>query len=113
MLDEPDVFLHPDLQRRLVRLLDSLGAQTITATHSSEVLVEAPPESVLWVDKGRKRSVAAPEAGASAGLTSALGSVFSIRLARALRVRAVIFVEGDDVKILRQLASTIGAACGN
>src|SRR5207253_782344 len=46
LLDEPDVFLHPDLQRRLVWLLESLPGQTITATHSSEVLVEAAPESV-------------------------------------------------------------------
>ena len=35
ILDEPDVFLHPDLQRRLVKLLDELPAQTIAATHSS------------------------------------------------------------------------------
>ncbi len=110
VLDEPDVFLHPDLQRRLVLLLDSLDGQTITATHSAEVLAEAPPESVLWIDKGRRRSVAAPEPGASAGLTSALGSLFSIRLARALRAKSVLFVEGDDAKILRQLASTLGTA---
>jgi hypothetical protein len=110
VLDEPDVFLHPDLQRRLVRLLESLPGQTVTATHSSEILMETAPESVLWVDRERRRSVAAPEAGASAGLTSALGSGFSIRLARALRVRVVLFVEGDDGKILRQIASIIGAS---
>jgi predicted ATP-dependent endonuclease of OLD family len=110
VLDEPDVFLHPDLQRRLVRLLDSLEGQTITATHSAEVLAEALPESVLWVDKSRRRSVAAPEPAASADLNSALGSLFNIRLARALRARCILFVEGDDGKVLRQLASTIGAA---
>jgi predicted ATP-dependent endonuclease of OLD family len=110
VLDEPDVFLHPDLQRRLVLLLDSLDGQTITATHSAEVLAEAPPESVLWIDKGRRRSVAAPEPGAAAGLNSALGSLFNIRLARALRAKSVLFVEGDDAKILRHLASTAGTA---
>jgi hypothetical protein len=31
ILDEPDVFLHPDLQRRLVRLLDALDPQAVTA----------------------------------------------------------------------------------
>ena len=41
ILDEPDLYLHADLQRRLVRLLDSTSAQTITATHSSEMLAEA------------------------------------------------------------------------
>jgi predicted ATPase len=110
VLDEPDVFLHPDLQRRLVRLLESLPGQTVTATHSSEVLTEGPPETVLWVDKGRRSSVASPEPAGSAGLSSALGSQFNIRLARALRARCVLFVEGDDAKILRELASTIHAS---
>ena len=110
VLDEPDVFLHPDLQRRLVLLLDSVDGQTITATHSAEVLAESRPESVLWVDKDRRHSVAGPEPGASAGLNSALGSLFNIRLARALRARCVLFVEGDDAKIIRQLAATVGAS---
>jgi energy-coupling factor transporter ATP-binding protein EcfA2 len=109
VLDEPDVFLHPDLQRRLVRLLDSLPAQTITATHSSEVLVEAPPESVVWIDKGRKRSVSGPTPSALAGLSDAMGSGFSIRLARALRAKCALFVEGNDMKLLRHVASTTGA----
>lgn len=109
VLDEPDVFLHPDLQRRLVRLLDSLDAQTITATHSSEVLVEAPPETVVWIDKARRRSVAGPTPSALTGLSEAMGSGFSIRLARALRAKCALFVEGDDVKILRHLAATTGA----
>lgn len=110
VLDEPDVFLHPDLQRRLVRLLDSIEGQTITATHSAEVLAEAPPKSVLWVDKSRKRSVSAPEPETAADLSSALGSSFNIRLARALRARVVLFVEGDDGKVLRQMAAICGAS---
>jgi AAA domain, putative AbiEii toxin, Type IV TA system len=110
VLDEPDVFLHPDLQRRVVRLLDSLPAQTITATHSSEVLVEAPPESVVWIDKTRRRSVSGPRPSALEGISNALGSGFSIRLARALRAKCALFVEGDDLRILRHVASTTGAA---
>jgi hypothetical protein len=110
VLDEPDVFLHPDLQRRLVRLLDSLPGQSITATHSSEVLLEAPPESVVWIDKSRKRSVSGPSPTALAGLTEAIGSGFSMRLARALRAKCALFVEGDDARILRHIASITGAA---
>jgi hypothetical protein len=110
VLDEPDVFLHPDLQRRLVRLLDSLPAQTVTATHSSEVLVEALPEAVVWIDKTRKRSVSGPAPSTMAGLSDAMGSGFSIRLARALRAKCALFVEGDDLRILRHVASMTGAA---
>jgi hypothetical protein len=109
ILDEPDVFLHPDLQRRLVRLLDELEGQTITATHSAEVLAEAPPESVVWIDRVRKRSIAAPDPATLTELLGSLGTQFNLRLARALRAKTVVFVEGDDMKILRQLATTVGA----
>lgn len=38
ILDEPDVFLHPDLQRRLVHVLEDLKCQVILATHAPEIL---------------------------------------------------------------------------
>jgi hypothetical protein len=108
ILDEPDVFLHPDLQRRLVKLLESLEGQTITATHSAEVLAEAPSDSVLWIDRVRRRSVSAPDAATLAELVSSLGTQFNLRLARALRAKTVVFVEGDDMKVLRLLGATLG-----
>src|SRR5581483_10426677 len=83
--------------------------QTITATHSSEVLVEATPESVTWVDKTRKASVTSPDAADLSSLSASLGTRFNIRLARALRAKTVLFVEGEDAKTLRHLARTLGA----
>jgi len=109
VLDEPDVYLHADLQRRLVRLLESLSGQTITATHSPEILAEASPEAVIWVDKTRRRGIRAPKQSILWELSESLGSQFNLRLARALRSKAVVFVEGDDLKILRNIAETIGA----
>jgi hypothetical protein len=85
LLDEPDLYLHADLQRRLVRLLESLDAQTIAASHSAEVLVEAPPASVVWIERQRRRAVRAPSEKIASELTAALGSQFNMRLARALR----------------------------
>ena len=109
ILDEPEVFLHPDLQRRLVHVLSAHPAQTITATHSAEVLAEAPEDSVVWVHRTRKQSIRKPTAEVATELSSALGTAFNIDLARAFKSRAVVFVEGADVVILRELASTIGA----
>jgi hypothetical protein len=109
ILDEPDVFLHPDLQRRLVKLLEELPAQTITATHSSEVLAEAPGDSVIWIDRVRRRSLSAPDNATLDELERSLGSHFRLRVARALRSKLVVFVEGKDMKLLRRLASTVGA----
>ncbi|MXZ68093.1 MAG: AAA family ATPase [Acidimicrobiia bacterium] len=109
ILDEPDLYLHADLQRRLVRLLDSTPAQTITATHSSEMLAEASSESVVWVDKSRRRAVRRPQPASLQDLSTQIGSSFNLRLATALRARTVVFVEGDDMSVLRELAKTVGA----
>jgi hypothetical protein len=110
VLDEPDLYLHADLQRRLVRLLESMEAQTIAASHSAEVLVEAPPASVIWVSRERRRAVRAPSKRVASELTAAMGSQFNLRLARALRARAVVFIEGDDMRLLRNIAATVGAS---
>jgi hypothetical protein len=109
ILDEPDLFLHADLQRRLVRLLEEMSAQTIAASHSAEVLAEAPPKSVVWISRDRPRAVRAPTERVASDLSSAIGSQFNLRLARALRAQAVLFVEGDDMRVLRNVAKTLGA----
>ncbi|MFN0153434.1 MAG: ATP-dependent nuclease [Gaiella sp.] len=109
ILDEPDVYLHADLQRRLVDLLESLPAQTITATHSAEVLTAASPESVIWIDRHRKRAVTAPSPGLLEEFSHRIGTSFNLRLAKALRTKALVFVEGLDMKVLRALARTLGA----
>jgi len=108
VLDEPDVYLHPDLQRRVVQLLESTAAQTITATHSAEILAEADPRHVVWVDKTRRHAVKSDPA-ALGGIGDAIGSFFNLRLAKALRARVVLFVEGNDMKLVRHLAACAGA----
>jgi hypothetical protein len=109
VLDEPEVFLHPDLQRRLVTLIEQADAQVILATHSAEMLAEAPQDSIVWVSRTRRRATRSPGPEIRAQLSEAIGSQFNLRLARALRSRRVLFVEGQDIKILRVLARTIGA----
>ena len=43
VLDEPDVYMHPDLQRRLIRFLLRRDQQVIVATHSIEMMSEVEP----------------------------------------------------------------------
>jgi predicted ATPase len=106
VVDEPDVYLHADLQRRLVRLLNAHDGQTVTATHSPEVLGEADQRSIVWVDKTRRRAVRGDRAPVD--LADNIGSQFNLRLARALRAKTVLFVEGHDLKILSRLARAVG-----
>jgi energy-coupling factor transporter ATP-binding protein EcfA2 len=109
ILDEPDVFLHPDLQRRLVSILDDLDKQVVLATHAPEIVGEANKDAVVWVDRTRRRSRRAGEPAVLEKLNAVLGSGFNLGLARALRSRVALFVEGEDMKILRNLARAVGA----
>ncbi|MFG2053933.1 ATP-dependent endonuclease [Micromonospora sp. NPDC048930] len=108
LLDEPEVFLHPDIQRRLVRLLCSLDQQFIFATHSAEVLTEVDASSIVWVEKSRRRAIRNPQDEQLFAMSSSIGSAFNLALAKALRARCVLFVEGQDAKWLRSLSRTLG-----
>lgn len=45
VMDEPDVYMHADLQRRLIRLLLAEKRNFILATHSTEMLAEVDADS--------------------------------------------------------------------
>lgn len=109
-LDEPEVYLHPDLQRRLVRLLDGFGAQIILASHSADVIAEAPPDGILWVDRRTGGARRAKSQRVLSDLSVCLGSSFNLALARSMRSRLVIATDCRDPRVVRVLAKNIGAS---
>lgn len=110
LLDEPEVYLHPDLQRRLVRVLDGTSAQIILASHSADVIAEAPPDCVLWVDRRASSARRTKSQQSLHALSSSLGSSFNLALARSMRSRLVVATDCDDLRVVRQIAKNIGAA---
>ncbi|MDR7187179.1 energy-coupling factor transporter ATP-binding protein EcfA2 [Microbacterium trichothecenolyticum] len=104
ILDEPEVYLHADLQRRLMRLLESIGAQIILASHSTELIAEADGRSTTLIDRTRRRAIRPRSDAQFETLSSMLGTAFNLRLAKALRSRVAVFVEGRDMAVLRQIA---------
>jgi energy-coupling factor transporter ATP-binding protein EcfA2 len=100
ILDEPDVYMHPDLQRRLMRYLKRSHQQVIVATHSIEMMSEVAPEDILVVDRRRKQSRFATSAPTVQRLVEHVGSVHNIQLARLWSARKCLLVEGDDVALL-------------
>lgn len=109
LLDEPDVFLHPDLQRRLARALFATGQQTVLATHSVEILAEAEPGSAVWIDRSRRTAERPRSDGALGLMGRRLGSGYELGVGRALRSNLALFVEGDDVPIIAHMARRLGA----
>jgi energy-coupling factor transporter ATP-binding protein EcfA2 len=109
ILDEPDIYLHPDLQRRVVEQVNSLGLeQFIVASHSVDILDKFTPEDVVFVDKGTRRGRVLGGLEDVQRVISDLGSTANIHAARLARSRVCLFVEGGDFEILRRMAGVAG-----
>lgn len=109
VVDEPEIYLHPDLQRQLVAILRSVMADVVLATHSSEILGEAEPGEVLLVDKGKRSAERLRDIAALQGALDVLGSVHNVTLASIARHGRVLFVENEsDFSLVRQLAARLG-----
>jgi hypothetical protein len=103
ILDEPDVYMHADLQRKLVRMLMRDPRQFIIATHSPEMLAEVEPESVVVLDRKRRASRSATTSRAVQELLLRVGSVHNLSLARLASQRRLVLVEGKDILLLKRL----------
>ena len=101
ILDEPDVYMHADLQRKLVRMLLQDKRQFIIATHSPEMLAEVEPESVIVLNRKRRYSKSATSTGEIQELLRHVGSVHNLSLARLGIYNRILLVEGDDVLTLK------------
>lgn len=107
VLDEPDVYMHPDLQRRLLGIVRGRFAQLLIATHSIEILADVEPTEILAIDRRQPDSVFASDVEAVQAVVDSLGGVHSIQMTRLLRSRSAVLVEGKDVRVLRILQRTL------
>lgn len=101
ILDEPDVYLHPDLQRKLIQILKDDFKQVVIATHSVEILAEVESRNVLIIDRQKSHSRFADSIGAVQSVIDNIGGVHNLQLARLGYARKIIFVEGKDIKLLK------------
>lgn len=103
ILDEPDVYMHPDLQRRLIRFIKNKYPQLIVATHSVEIMSEVDVDEILVIDKRQSRSRYAGTLPAVQKLIEHIGSVHNINLAKLWNSHRCILVEGKDIKLLSEV----------
>jgi AAA15 family ATPase/GTPase len=109
ILDEPDVYMHADLQRRLIKLVKSAYKQVIVATHSIEIMSEVEPENILPINNTKLRQDYANKAPIVQKVVNEIGSVHNIEIARLFSYNKFLIVEGerDDVKLLSIFQSKI------
>ncbi len=43
LIDEPDIYLHSDLQRQMLTSLENLAPDILIVTHSTEIVSEVEP----------------------------------------------------------------------
>ncbi len=107
VIDEPDIYLHADLQRQLVALLRDLGPDILIATHSTEIISETEPSSLLTIDKKKRSAARVKDVSQVKRVFFALGSNLNPTLTQITKTRRVIFVEGLDFDILARFARTM------
>ena len=96
ILDEPDVYMHADLQRRLIRLVSPMFSQLIIATHSIEIMEEVLPESIIPVDSGKRMIKSVGNHAILQQMVEGMGSVFNLDLARLFISKRFVVWEGPD-----------------
>lgn len=107
VLDEPDVYMHADLQRKLIRILKNQYRQTIVATHSVEIMSEVIPNEILIINRMSRQSVFADAYPVLQEAISGMGSIHNINLSRILNCKKYLYVEGDDRDILNIFWTTL------
>jgi hypothetical protein len=112
LIDEPDIYLHSDLQRQLLGLLRNLGPDILIATHSTEIITEAETDDIVLVTKARPRARRIRDPSQLKDVFQSLGSSLNPILTQVAKTRRVLFVEGKDFQIigrfaLRQLTQAI------
>lgn len=101
ILDEPDVYMHADLQRKLIRLLRDRASQVIVATHSLEIMAEVEAQEVIIIDRNASESLYASSIPAVQRVIDSIGGVHNLQLTRLWHSQRCLLVEGKDVAYLK------------
>ncbi len=108
MIDEPEIYLHSDVQRRLIGILRDLDLDVIIATHSTEIIRECDADDLLIVNK-KTRSAKRLHGPAQVNeVFDKLGSQLNPTLTQVAKTRRLIFVEGEDFSIIARFARKLG-----
>lgn len=107
VLDEPDTYLHPDLQLRLMRLLGGTYTQTIISTHSVEIMTSVAPDEVVLVDRRAERSCFLDSVEGLETVAAAIGAPHNLQLVRLARSPTYLLVEGKDQRVLAEFQKVL------
>lgn len=109
IIDEPEIYLHPDVQRQLLNILRASGPDVLLATHSTEIMSEADHSEILLVDKAKRSALRLKDIEGVQKALEVVGSIQNITLTQLARNRKLIFIEGlSDFRVIRRFAQKLG-----
>jgi predicted ATPase len=108
LIDEPDIYLHSDLQRQLLSLLRALGPDILIATHSTEIIADAEPDDIVLINKRRPTAQRVKYPTQLDDVFRTLGSNLNPVLTQLAKTRRAVFVEGKDFQIISKFARKLG-----
>lgn len=104
LIDEPDIYLHSDLQRQLLGILKNLGPDIIIATHSTEIISEAEINDIILVHKNNPKAIRIQDPIELKQIYSELGSNLNPILTQIAKTKKVLFLEGNDYTLISKFA---------
>jgi predicted ATP-dependent endonuclease of OLD family len=107
VLDEPDVYMHPDLQHRLLDQVESQYTQLVLATHSVEIISTVDPESLVVIERSHAHSRRLMTTKAAQVAIEQLGGVHILHVARLYRSERFLMIEGKELPLLAALQKTL------
>ena len=114
LIDEPDIYLHSELQRQLLVLLRNLGPDILLATHSTEIITEAETDEIILINKTKRSARRIKSPSEIEEVFNSLGSNMNPILTQLAKTRRALFVEGKDFQVIGKFARKLGAiALGN
>ncbi|PSR52674.1 hypothetical protein AHMF7605_03605 [Adhaeribacter arboris] len=104
IIDEPDIYLHSDLQRQLLGILKNLGPDIIIAIHSTELISETEINDILIINKHNQSARRIKNPLELQKIFDVLGSNLNPILTQIAKTRGVLFVEGKDFLLFSRFA---------
>ncbi|MGD0839284.1 MAG: AAA family ATPase [Polyangia bacterium] len=106
-LEEPETFLFPHAQRRVIDEVVSLASQTFVTTHSPYVLERMPVESLQRLLRDTAATLTATPIAVDASSARQIRDRFKKQLSEALLGRGAIVVEEESARLWILKASAL------
>lgn len=100
VLDEPDIYLHSELQKRIIKIAKEYNKQLIITTHSIEIISEVNKDEIIILDKHKCKSEFVHELLEVQDILDKLGSSQIVNLVKLEKYNRIICVEGNDMEFL-------------